>query len=138
VSLDASSIDTGQQMRDDHLRSPDFLQADAHPTIDFASTRIVGRGDRYEIHGNLTIRGVTRPIVLDAEYAGTVANMKGGRSAGFSARTRIDREDFGLTWNVALESGGVLVSRDVRIEIDLEVVSAAASVDAQAAPEVAA
>jgi polyisoprenoid-binding protein YceI len=73
--------------------------------------------------------------VLDAEYAGTVANMKGGRSAGFSARTRIDREDFGLTWNVALESGGVLVSRDVRIEIDLEVVSGAATVGVPAAAE---
>jgi len=135
VSLDASSIDTGQQMRDDHLRSADFLQADAHPTIDFTSTRIVPRGDRYEIRGDLTIRGVTRPVLLDAEYAGTVANMKGGRSAGFSARTRIDREDFGLTWNVALESGGVLVSRDVRIEIDLEVISGVATVEAQAATE---
>ncbi len=126
VSLDAASIDTGQEMRDNHLRSDDFLQADAFPTIDFVSTRIEPHGDDWRIHGDLTIRGVTRPVILDAEYAGSVANMNGGTSAGFSARTRINREDFGLTWNVALESGGVMVSRDIRIEIDLEVTSEAA------------
>jgi polyisoprenoid-binding protein YceI len=132
VSLDAASIDTGQEMRDNHLRSDDFLKTDAFPTIDFVSTRIEPDGDNWRIHGDLTIRGVTRPVVLDAEYAGAVANMNDGTSAGFSARTRIDREDFGLTWNVALESGGVMVSRDVRIEIDLEVTSEAALAAAEA------
>jgi polyisoprenoid-binding protein YceI len=123
VSLDAASIDTGQEMRDNHLRSDDFLKADAFPTIDFVSTRIEPDGDDWQIHGDLTIRGVTRPVVLDAEYAGSVANMNGGTSAGFSASTKINREDFGLTWNVALESGGVMVSRDIKIGIDLEVTS---------------
>lgn len=123
VRMDVASIDTGQKVRDNHLRSADFLDAESFPSIDFVSTRIEPDGDAYDIHGELTIRGVTRPVVLQAEYAGTVPNMKGGLSAGFSARTKINREDFGLTWNVALESGGVMVSRDVRIEVDLEVVS---------------
>ncbi|HSK93591.1 MAG TPA: YceI family protein [Candidatus Angelobacter sp.] len=127
VSLDASSIDTGMQQRDAHLRSADFLAVDEHPTIDFVSTRIEPAGDAYRIAGDLTIRGTTRSIVLDAEYAGTVTNMQGGRSAGFSATARIDREEFGLTWNVALEQGGWLVSRDIRIAIDLEVLSAEAT-----------
>jgi polyisoprenoid-binding protein YceI len=132
VSLDAGSINTGQEMRDNHLRSADFLQAEEFPTIDFTSTRIEPHGDDWEIHGDLTIRGVTRPVILEAEYAGSVPNMKGGLSAGFNARTRINREDFGLTWNVALESGGVMVSKDIKIEIDLEVVSEAAKETAAA------
>jgi polyisoprenoid-binding protein YceI len=127
VSLDAASIDTGQEARDGHLRSEDFLQTEAFPTIDFASTRIVRLGDDYEIHGDLTIRGVTRPIVLAAEYAGVVPNMQGGRRAAFSATATIDREDFDLTWNVALESGGVLVSRQIRIAIDVAAVSSVAA-----------
>lgn len=135
VSLDAASIDTGQEMRDNHLRSEDFLKTEEFPTIDFVSTRIEADGDDYRIHGDLTIRGVTRPVVLDAEYAGAVANMKGGLSAGFSATTKINREDFGLTWNVALEQGGMLVSKDIRIAIDLEVVSEAAQAEAQAEAE---
>lgn len=124
VSLDAASIDTGQEARDQHLRSEDFLKTEEFPTIDFVSTRIVRRGDdRGEIHGELTIRGVTRPVVLDTEFGGVVPNLQGGRRAAFSATTRIDREEFGLTWNVALEQGGVLVSKEIKIEIDLAVVS---------------
>jgi polyisoprenoid-binding protein YceI len=127
VALDAASIQTGQEARDQHLRSADFLETEAHPTIDFASTRIVPRGDRHEIHGDLTIRGVTRPVVLDATFAGVIPNMQGGQRAAFGARTRINREDFDLTWNVALEQGGWLVSKEIGIEIDLAVVSAAAA-----------
>jgi polyisoprenoid-binding protein YceI len=124
VSLDAASIDTGQQMRDDHLRSADFLKADEFPTIDFVSTRIVRTGDATgDLHGDLTIRGVTRPIVLKADFGGIVPNMQGGQRGAFSASAKINREDFGLTWNVALEQGGVLVSKDIKIEIDLAVVS---------------
>ena len=132
VTLDAASIDTGQEQRDAHLRSPDFLDVETYPTIEFVSTAIEPRGDEYRIRGELTIHGTTRPVVLDAEYAGSVANMQGGTSAGFSARTKINREDFGLTWNVALEQGGWLVSKDIKIEIDLEVVSAAAQAREQA------
>ena len=124
VSLDAASIDTGQQMRDDHLRSADFLKADEFPTIDFVSTRIVRTGDDTgDLHGDLTIRGVTRPIVLRADFGGIVPNLQGGQRGAFSASAKINREDFGLTWNVALEQGGVLVSKDIKIEIDLAVVS---------------
>ncbi|HEU4862723.1 MAG TPA: YceI family protein [Candidatus Limnocylindria bacterium] len=124
VSLDAASIDTGQQMRDDHLRSADFLKADEFPTIDFVSTRVARTGDDTgDLHGDLTIRGVTRPIVLKAEFGGIVPNMQGGQRGAFSASAKINREDFGLTWNVALEQGGVLVSKDIKIEIDLAVVS---------------
>jgi len=124
VSLDAASIDTGQQMRDDHLRSADFLKTDEFPTIDFVSTRIERTGDDTgDLHGDLTIRGVTRPIVLKAEFGGIVPNLQGGQRGAFSASAKINREDFGLTWNVALEQGGVLVSKDIKIEIDLAVVS---------------
>ena len=123
VSLDAASIETGQQMRDDHLRSADFLKTEEFPTIEFASTRIERDGDSGRIFGDLTIRGVTRPVVLDAEFAGIVPNMQGGERAAFSATTKINREDFGLTWNVALESGGLLVSKDIKIEIDIAAVS---------------
>ena len=135
VSMDAASIDTGQEARNQHLRSNDFLETEAHPTIDFVSSRIEPAGDRYRIRGDLTIRGVTRPVVLDAEFGGIVPNMQGGTRAAFSATTKIDRDEFGLTWNVALEQGGWLVSKDIKVEIDVAAVSetaAAASDDAAA------
>jgi polyisoprenoid-binding protein YceI len=135
VSLDAATIDTDNEQRDAHLRSADFLDVEQFPTIDFASTRIEPDGDDYRIHGDLTIRGTTRPVILEAEYGGAVTNMQGGRSAGFSATTRVDREDFGLTWNVALEQGGWLVGKDIKIEIDLEVVSSAVEAEEQAEAE---
>jgi polyisoprenoid-binding protein YceI len=119
VRIDAGSIDTGVEQRDAHLRSPDFLDAEQHPHITFRSTRIEPRGDRYLIHGDLTIRGVTRPVALDAEVAGVVADMRGGQRAAFGARTRIDREAWGLNWNVALEAGGWLVGREFGVEIEL-------------------
>jgi polyisoprenoid-binding protein YceI len=136
VSLDAASIDTGQQMRDDHLRSADFLKTDEFPTIDFVSTRIVRTGDDAgDLHGDLTIRGVTRPIVLKADFGGIVPNMQGGQRGAFSAIGKINREDFGLTWNVALEQGGVLVSKDIKIEIDLAVTSSVEAGRAEAEAE---
>jgi polyisoprenoid-binding protein YceI len=127
ATLDTPSIDTGQTMRDRHLRSADFLETEAFPTIEFASTAIEPRGgDRFTIRGDLTIRGVTRPVDLDAALGGVVADWQGGgRRAAFSARTTIDREEFGLTWNVALEQGGWLVSREIGIEIELAAVSPA-------------
>jgi polyisoprenoid-binding protein YceI len=136
VSLDAASIDTGQQMRDDHLRSADFLKTDEFPAIDFVSTRIVRTGDDAgDLHGDLTIRGVTRPIVLKADFGGIVPNMQGGQRGAFSAIGKINREDFGLTWNVALEQGGVLVSKDIKIEIDLAVTSSVEAGRAEAEAE---
>jgi polyisoprenoid-binding protein YceI len=136
VSLDAASIDTAQEARDEHLRSADFLEVEAHPTIDFVSTRIEPKGgDEYRIHGDLTIRGETRPVVLEAEYAGIVPNMQGGQRAAFSATTKINRDEFGLNWNVALEQGGWLVSNDIKIEIDLAAVSSVEAAREQAEVE---
>lgn len=123
VRLDAASIDTGAEQRDAHLRSPDFLDVATYPFIEFRSTSIHRDGDEYRIHGELTLHGVTRPVTLEAELGGVVANLQGGQRAAFSAETRINREDFGLTWNVALEQGGWLVGKDIKIEIDLAAVS---------------
>lgn len=133
VKLDAASIATGQEARDKHLRSADFLEAEAHPTVDFASTRIEPAGDDYRIHGDLTIRGVTRPVILEAQFGGIVPNMHGGSRAAFSATTTIDRDDFGLNWNVALEQGGWLVGKKIKVELDIAAVAEAAAPDEAAA-----
>ena len=119
VTIPATTIETGMAPRDTHLRSADFLDTDSHPTLTFVSTGIAPRGDRWAISGDLTIRGVSRPIVLDAEALGVVIGMDGRRHAGFAATTKIRRSDWGLTWNVGLEAGGWLVSDE--ISIDLEV-----------------
>jgi len=133
VSMDATSIDTGQDQRDAHLRSADFLNTDEFPTIEFRSTKLVrdGDSDSGAIHGDLTIRGVTHPVVLDAEFVGIVPNMEGGQRAAFNAHTKINREDFGLTWNVALEQGGWLVSKEIKIDIEVAAVSSVEAADAQ-------
>ena len=121
--IDATGLDTGQAPRDQHLRSADFLDTEHHPTVEFASTSIERAGERYRIHGDLTIRGETRPVVLDAAIGGIVPNLQGGRRAAFSASTTIQREEFGLTWNVALEQGGWLVGKEIAIDIELAAVS---------------
>jgi polyisoprenoid-binding protein YceI len=123
VRIGAASIDTRVEKRDDHLRSADFFHAEEHPDLLFKSTGVerVG-GDRLRVTGDLTIRGVTRQVVLNVEERGTAKDPWGGERAGFHASGRIDRKDFGLTWNQALETGGVLVGDEVRISIDLELV----------------
>jgi polyisoprenoid-binding protein YceI len=126
ATIDAGSIDTGAAPRDEHLRSPDFLDVANHPTIAFRSTRVEGAGGRYRLHGDLTIRGVTRPVTLDAAIAGVVADLRGGQRAAFTASTRLDREAWGLNWNVALEAGGWLVGKELSVEIELAAVRAAA------------
>ena len=122
--IDASSIDTGVEGRDAHLRSADFFDAAAYKELTFRSTAIERSGEGYKIEGDLTIRGQTHPATLDAEIGGVVPNMQGGRRAGFSASTKISRKAWGLTWNGALESGGVLVGDDVKIMMDLAAVQA--------------
>ena len=122
ASLDAVSIDTREPSRDAHLRSPDFLDAEKFPKITFRSTRTAGSADRGRIVGDLTIRGATREVVLDAVFQGRQRDPWGSERAGFSAETVIDRRDFGLTWNQALEAGAVMVGNDVRISIELEAV----------------
>jgi len=119
--IDAASIDTREPQRDAHLRSPDFLDVDRFPTIEFRSTAVERTEDGYAVTGDLTIHGVTRPVVLtveatDDEIRDHVGNLK--RAA--TATTKINRKDFGLTWNVALEAGGFVVGDEIRIEIDVE------------------
>jgi polyisoprenoid-binding protein YceI len=125
--IDASSIETGMEARDAHLRSADFFDAATYPELVFRSTHIERSGDGYKIDGDLTIRGETRPVTLDAEIGGVVPNLQGGRRAGFSASTKISRKAWGLTWNGALESGGVLVGDDIKITMDIAVLQAEAA-----------
>ena len=127
VTIDASSIDTNDAERDAHLRSPDFLDVEKFPTLTFRSTRVEDLGEgRLRVFGQLTIHGVTRDVVLDTEYGGRVRDPWGNDRAGFSARTSVDRTEFGLKWNLALETGGIVVGNKVDIEIEIEAVQAAA------------
>jgi polyisoprenoid-binding protein YceI len=123
ATIDASSINTKDEKRDAHLRSPDFLNADAFPALIFKSRRVERVGSQNaRVTGDLTIRDITREVVLDVEYNGMSKSPWGTTSAGFSATTKINRKDWDLTWNVALESGGILVGEEVKIAIDIELV----------------
>lgn len=126
VRIDASSIDTRAEQRDEHLRSADFLDAENHPELTFRSKDIEGSfdeaGDEFRIIGDLTIRGTTKKVVLKVVYEGRGRDPWGGDRLSFSASTKIDRREFGLTWNQALEAGGVLVSNDVKIDLDIQLV----------------
>jgi polyisoprenoid-binding protein YceI len=121
AEIDASSIDTGEVQRDGHLRSGDFLDVESFPTISFTSTGVVPRGrDRFILVGDLTIHGVTREVSLEAELTGKGTDPWGGQRAGFAASTVINRKEFGLTWNQALETGGVLVSDQIKISLEVQ------------------
>jgi polyisoprenoid-binding protein YceI len=122
ATLKAVSIDTRTGQRDDHLRSADFLDAANYPEITFKSTQITADGSDLKVKGNLTIRGVTREITLDATNEGSGKDPWGGDRIAFSATTKLDRRDFGLTWNQAVEAGGVLVGNDVKVSIDVQAV----------------
>ncbi len=127
VRIDAASIDTQVADRDAHLRSPDFLDVAKHPEITFRSKRIEKTGDGYRVVGDLGLHGVVREVTLEAEFAGTGTDPWGNERAGFSAKAALDRREFGLTWNAALEAGGVLVGENVEIRIELEAVKKAAA-----------
>jgi polyisoprenoid-binding protein YceI len=126
VEIDAASIDTGVGDRDAHLRSADFLDVEHHPTITFRSTGVAGaharEGDQFQLTGDLTIRGTVIPVKLDATFAGVGKDPWGKERAGFSARTEVDRREWGIKWNQALETGGVLVGHSVRIEVEAQAV----------------
>lgn len=122
VAIEVTSIDTKDANRDTHLRANDFFDAPNHPTITFASTSVRGSGSTWEVTGDLTIRGVTREVTLDTTFEGTATDPFGANRAVFTATTEVDREDFGMTWNAALETGGVLVGKKVKIEIEAQVV----------------
>jgi polyisoprenoid-binding protein YceI len=123
AKIGAASIETKEPNRDAHLRSADFLDAENHPYLTFKSTRVETDGSGgFEADGELTIRGVTRPATLKGEYLGSNKSPYGFQVAGFSATTKINRKDFGLNWNAALETGGVLVGDEVKISLDVEAV----------------
>jgi len=131
VEIDATTIDTRTADRDTHLKSADFLDVEKFPTLTFRSKAIKGSctnpGDRFELVGDLTIRGVTKEVVLNATYEGQAADPWGGTRVSFSADTKIDRRDFGLTWNVALETGGILVGNEIKISIEVQATREAAA-----------
>ena len=119
IRLGAASISTGSERRDQHLRSRHFFDAERYPQIMAELTGVEPDGDAYKVHADVTIRDVTRPVTFVGRYHGLVPNMEGGRHAGFALSARIDREAWGLTWNVALEKGGWLVSKDIKLAIDV-------------------
>jgi polyisoprenoid-binding protein YceI len=123
VSVDLASVDTRDAQRDEHLRAADFFDVANHPTMTYRSTgvREVGAG-RFAVDGELSLRGITKPLSLDVTFDGTATDPWGGERAAFTATAEIDREDFGLTWNQALETGGVLLGKKVEIEIEAELV----------------
>jgi polyisoprenoid-binding protein YceI len=124
VTIGADSIDTRDKDRDTHLRSPDFLDVDRYPQITFRSTAVTGQGDEWTVTGDLTIRDVTRSVILVVDFEGGAKDPWGGTRIGFSAHTEINREDYGLNWNQALETGGWLIGKQVKIEISAEAVLA--------------
>ncbi len=126
VAIGTASIDTRDEKRDAHLRSADFFDAEAHPEMTFVSRRIeVSADGRLKLMGELTIRGATREIALDVEDQGRARDPWGGDRASFTATGRLNRAEYGLEWNQALETGGVLVSNDVRITLDVQLVKSA-------------
>jgi polyisoprenoid-binding protein YceI len=127
VSIDAGSIDTSEPQRDAHLRSPDFFDVGKHPTITFKSTKVErGGATSYKVKGELTIRGVTRPAMLEVEYGGSLHDPFGHERAGFSARAVVDRKEFGITFNQVLDHGGLALGELVTIDIDVEATKVAA------------
>ena len=123
VTIDAASVHTSQEQRDAHLKSADFLDVENHPTLTFTSTKVELDGpDSWKVTGDLSILGNARPVVLDVEFDGASSTPWGTHAVAFSASTEIDREDWGLTYNQALETGGVLVSKKVRIELNVEAI----------------
>jgi len=126
VSIETAGVETGDDHRDQHLRSPDFFDADQHPLMTYRSRAVRPTGPgRWIVEGDLTIRDVTRPVELDLSFEGGLTDPWGNVRAGFTASAEINRDEFGLTWNQLLEGGGVLVGRTVSIEIEAELVRAA-------------
>ena len=122
VALKAVSLDTRTEQRDQHLRSADFLHVEKFPEISFKSTRIEGDKEAFKLTGDLTIRDVTKPITLAVQFEGRTKDPWGGERVGFSATGKLDRREFGLTWNQALETGGVVVGNDIKINLEVEAI----------------
>ena len=123
VTIAAGSIDTREAQRDAHLRSADFFDVEKFPALTFKSTRVTDvHGDRFKLVGDLTMRGVTKEVTLDVSAEGRGKDPWGGERAGYSATTKVNRSDFGLTWNQVLETGGIAVGDEIKISLDLELV----------------
>lgn len=120
ATVDVASVDTKDEARDQHLRSADFFDVENYPTMTFVSTGVRADDGKFLVDGDLTLRGVTKPVTFEVEFGGFGTDPYGNYKAGATAKTVINREDFGLTWNAALETGGVLVGKDVTIELDLQ------------------
>ncbi|HET6268891.1 MAG TPA: YceI family protein [Arthrobacter sp.] len=118
ASVQTASFDSGDPNRDAHVKGPDFFDVERHPEMTFRATSIRGEGEDFVLTGDLTIRDVTRPVDLEVEYSGVAVDPFGATRAGFSAEAEISRKEFGLTWNAALEAGGLLVSDKVRINVE--------------------
>lgn len=120
ATIQATSVDTHDEQRDAHLRSPDFFDVEAFPTITFRSSGLRADGGDYEVDGELTIKGIARPVTVTLEYNGTSGDPWGGTRAGFSAVTEVNRRDFGLDFDVKLDTGGALVGETIRIHLEVE------------------
>jgi polyisoprenoid-binding protein YceI len=122
VEIDMASVHSGDATRDDHLRSADLFDVAAHPTATFRSTGVVLEGTSGRLAGELTLKGVTRPVTLEVDYLGHARDPWDNDRAVFSASATVNREDWGLTWNMLLEAGGLLVSKEIRLEIEVELI----------------
>jgi polyisoprenoid-binding protein YceI len=122
IDIDAASVDTREEQRDTHLRSADFLDAETHPQLTFTSKAITGSGSSFTVTGDLSIHGVTKSVTLDAEFEGRGKDPWGNERISYSAKTKINRKDFGLTWNQALETGGLLVSEEIVIGLEIQAI----------------
>ena len=133
VEVKTASVDTREEQRDAHLRSADFFESDTYPEMTFTSTRVEHRGDNaFDVTGDLTLHGVTKPVTLRAEFEGVVNDPYGNQRIGFTAVGELDRFDFGLTWNAAIEAGGLVVSRKVTLELEVEAVRPASEAESAA------
>lgn len=122
ATIQAASIDTKQNDRDNHIRSADFLDVENHPTITFRSTGLRANGDEFELDGDLTIRGTTKPVTLALELSGFAADPYGGQRVGFSATTSVSRKEFGVRFNAVMEGGGAVVSDKLQVQLEVEAV----------------
>ncbi len=119
-SLDVNSIDTNQEQRDGHLKSPEFFDAEKYPKISFKSTSFTKNGDDYKLQGNLTIKDITKPVTLDVELGGSATDFYGNTKAGFEITGKINRKEFGLTWDGVTEAGAIVVGEDIKLHINVQ------------------
>ncbi|MDD5719624.1 MAG: YceI family protein [Candidatus Krumholzibacteria bacterium] len=120
AEIQTASVNTNDSKRDDHLRTADFFDVEKHPTMTFRSTKVTGQGERFKLHGDLTLLGVTKPVVLDLEITGETVDPWGNHRVGFSATGKLDRKEWGMTWSRALDTGGVMVGDEVGIELEVQ------------------